>query len=581
MRPLLTPWKICWLLAVLLAAAAVARIVWFPRKPPEPTRVSPIQLRDVTGETGIDFQHTDGSGGNRYIVETVASGVATFDYDNDGAIDIYFLNGRPLRGTKGLDPPPRNRLYRNLGGLRFQDVTEQAGLGETGYGLGVSIGDYNNDGYPDVYVANFGPKVLYRNNGDGTFSDVTTEAGVVDGEEVGAGTCFLDFDGDGRLDLYVANYVKFSYDNHVAEITDGFPVYTGPRSYEPSSHSLYRNKGDGTFIDVSDQSGIARHPGPGMGMISADYDSDGDTDIFVLNDVFGNFCWHNDGQGHFQEVALLNGLKYNGDGVPMGSMGVDCADYDHDGRLDFFQTSYQGEPPALFRNLGDGNFEDVTRLTGTNVGGLENVKWGCGFGDFDNDGHKDIFYVNGHLQDNVELYDGTTSYEGSPVLLRNTGQGRFVSVSELSGDGMSTKVVGRGVALDDLDDDGRVDIVILSSRRPPVVLRNESLRENHWLEIQLRGLGTNRDGVGARVELVANGLTQTDEVHSGRGYQSHFGSRLHFGLGACSRIERIEVHWIGGGTDRWENLDADQCLTLVEGGRLIPGRRQPAVEIRD
>ncbi len=565
MKPLLTRWKLWCLLAAVRAAVAVLAAVVLFRKP-QVEEGSPILLRDVTSETGIDFQHTDGSGGNRYIVETVASGMATFDYDDDGLIDIYFLNGQPLRGTKTPDEPPKNRLYRNLGGFRFQDVTDQAGVGDTGFGLGVCVADFDNDGCPDVYVTNFGPNVLYRNNGDGTFAEITAEAGVDDGQRVGAGTSFLDFDSDGYLDLYVANYIDFSYDNHVAEITDGFPVYTGPRSYEPSRHSLYRNEGDGTFADVSQQTGIAQHPGPGMGMVCADYDDDGHTDIFVLNDVFGNFCWHNNGEGSFEEIALINCLKYNGDGVPMGSMGVDCADYNHDGRLDFFQTSYQGEPPALFRNLGDGLFEDVTRLTGANAGGLKNVKWGCGFVDFDNDGHKDIFYVNGHLQDNVELYDGTTSYEDCPILLRNTGESRFIDVSQRSGDGMRTKIVGRGVAFDDLDNDGRVDVVILSSRRPPVALRNESPPKNHWLDIQLCGVQTNRDAVGARVRVTAGNLTYTDEVHSGRGYQSHFGSRLHFGLGDCEQVDSVEVRWIGGGSDRWENLDADRQITLIEGG---------------
>ena len=565
MRPRATRWIIWIGLAGIAAAAAVAGVISFPRKAPRPQELFPIQLRDATADTSIDFRHNDGSGGNRYIMESMASGVATFDYDGDGLIDIYFLNGRPLRGTKPQDPPPRNRLYRNLGGFRFEDVTDRAGVGDAGYGLAVCIGDYNNDGHPDIYVSNFGPKVLYRNNGDGTFTDVTRQAGVGDGDQMGGGACFLDMDGDGELDLYVSNYVDFTYAKHMPAFSDGFPVYTSPKAYDPSRHSLFRNRGDGTFADVTVEAGIAKHPGPGMGMICADYDNDGRTDIMVLNDGFGNFCWHNDGQGHFTEESLVNGLKFNGDGAPVASMGVDAADYDHDGWLDFFQTSYQGERPILFRNLEGNVFEDATRLTGAGEGGLNNVKWGCGFADFDNDGYKDIFYVNGHLQDNVELYDRTTSYEGLPVLLRNTGHGKFVNVSGLCGDGMKVKMVGRGVALDDLDNDGRVDVVILNSRRPPVVLRNESPAGNHWLEIQLRGAKTNRDGVGARVRIVAGDMMQIDEVHSGRGYQSHFGSRLHFGLAKQDHVDRIEVHWIGGGVDVLENIPADQILTVTEG----------------
>jgi len=559
-------WTMWCALAGVAAAAAVAGVATIPRRPPEPPAAEPfaIQLRDVTGETGITFRHTDGSGGNRYILESMSCGVATFDYDGDGLTDIYFPNGRPLLGTRNEGPPPKNRLYRNLGGFRFEDVTERAGVGEAGYGLAVCVGDYDNDGCPDLYLSNFGPKVLYRNNGDGTFTDVTRQAGVADGEQIGAGACFLDADGDGNLDLYVANYVDFTYAKHVPETSDGFPVYTSPKAYDPSRHTFFRNRGDGTFADATVESGIAPYPGPGMGAVCADIDNDGSTDVFVLNDGFGNFCWKNDGRGHFEEVSLAGGLKFNGDGAPVASMGVDCADYDNDGWLDFFQTSYQGERPILFRNLG-GIFEDVTRLTGAADGGFNNVKWCCGFADFDNDGAKDIFYVNGHLQDNVEWFDRTTSYEDSPVLLKNQGGARFVNVSALCGDGMKIRTVGRGVALDDLDNDGRVDIVILGSRRPAVVLRNVSPPGNHWLQVQLRGVKTNRDGVGARVKVVAGDLIQVDEVHSGRGYQSHFGSRLHFGLGKHDRVDRIEVRWIGGGVDVLENVRADQRLNILEG----------------
>ena len=335
-----------WALAGLAAVVSVAAAIVVFRKPPAsvpasspaPGQLAPIQLHDVTPNTGIAFCHTDGSGGNRYILESMSCGVATLDYDGDGWVDIYFPNGRPLQGTKAEGPPPRNRLYRNLGGFRFEDVTDRTGAADAGYGLGVCAGDYDDDGHPDLYVSNFGPKVLYHNNGDGTFSDVTRHAGVADGNQIGAGVCFLDADGDGNLDLYVANYVDFSYAKHLPAFSDGFPVYTSPKAYDPSRHTLFRNRGNGTFADATVESGIGRHPGPGMGTVCADFNNDGSTDIFVLNDGFGNFCWQNDGHGRFEEVSLERGLKFNGDGAPVASMGVDAADYDRDGWIDFFQT---------------------------------------------------------------------------------------------------------------------------------------------------------------------------------------------------------------------------------------------------
>ncbi len=569
----LRPAWILWCLGGVCAVAAV--VVGLSVRRPQ-TDEFPIHLRDVTADTGVAFRHTDGSSGRKYIVETVASGLATFDYDGDGLIDIYFLNGRPLPGTQ-TDEQPKNRLYHNLGGFKFADVTEQAGVGEAGYGLGVAVGDYDNDGHPDIYVSNFGPKVLYHNNGDGTFTDVTKKAGVADGSKVGAGACFFDVDGDGDLDLYVANYVNFSCEKNITRVWDGLPIYPSPAEYGPMRHTLYRNNGDGTFADVSMESGVGQHPGTGMGMICADYDNDGDMDIFVLNDVFGNFCFRNDGKGHFEEVSLANGLKYNGNGLELGSMGVDAADYDNDGWLDFFQTSYEGELPVLFHNLGGGAFEDATSPARAGLGLLNNVKWGCAFADFDNDGFKDLFVGMGHLHDNIEVYSKTIAYEAAPVLLRNAGDGTFTNVSDLAGDGLKLKTVNRGVACDDLDNDGRVDVVMLNSRRPAIILRNESRDAGHWMEIALRGVKTNRDGVGARVKVVAGDLVEIDEVHSGRGYQSHYGSRLHFGLGKRDRVDRVEVRWIGGGLDVFENVGVDRLVTLREGsGKGGPQDSPPA-----
>lgn len=525
---------------------------------------SPILLRDVTRETGIDFVHTDGGSGRRYIIETVSAGLALFDYDGDGDVDIYFLNGAPLPGTQ-MDSPPRNALYRNDGGWKFTEVTLEAGVGDTGYGLGVCVGDYNNDGYPDLYLNNSGPNVLYRNNGDGTFTDVTESAGVANDDQVGAGTCFLDIDGDGHLDLYVSNYIDFAYDKHQPRFVNGHPAYVGPMIYGPVPDTLFRNNGDGTFTDVSVESGVAAHSGTGMGMICADYDDDGDTDIIVGNDAMGNFVLRNDGTGRFEEVGLFAGLAYDLHGQGQGTMGVECGDYDNDGRLDFYMTSYQKQWAILYRNLGRGLFEDVTHLTGAGAGTLPHVTWGTGLVDFDNDGLRDIFVACGHLQDTVDLWDDSTSYQALNLVLANIGQGKFVDVSSQAGDGLAVKLSSRGAAFEDLDNDGDIDVVVLNSRREPTLLRNDSPNRNHWIQVRLRGTRSNRDGIGARIKVVAGDLSLVSEVHSGRGYQSHYGMHPHFGLGQQPQVDRLEVRWIGGGTDILENVPVNRVLEIIEG----------------
>jgi hypothetical protein len=526
---------------------------------------SSIILRDVTKETGITFSHTDGSIGHHYVMETVTAGLALFDYDNDGDTDIYFLNGAALKGRM-FKEPPRNELYRNEGGWKFTDVTEKAGVGDKGYGLGVAIGDYDNDGDLDIYLNNYGPNILYRNNGDGTFTDMTKRAGVENGFKVGAGACFLDADKDGDLDLYVSNYLDFSYDKHVPLIRRGFPVYATPRYFSPVPDNLYRNNGDGTFTDITESSRIGQHAGWGMGIVCADYDNDGDTDVFIANDVAENFLFRNDGTGNFDEVGLVAGFAYDVHGDQHGSMGVDCGDYDNDGLLDFYVTSYEDQLATLYRNLGDGMFEDVTMLTGAGAGTLPHVTWGNSFVDFDNDGDRDIFVACGHLQDNVELYDDTKAYQARNILLMNTGNGKFVDISDEAGDGMNVKMSSRGAGFDDLDNDGDIDVVILNSRGQPTILRNDSPSKGRWIQVRLRGTKSNRDGVGAHVKVIAGDLRLVDEVHSGRGYQSHYGMRLHFGLGNREKVDRIEVRWIGGGVDVLENISADKHVILAEGG---------------
>jgi hypothetical protein len=531
----------------------------------------PIRLRDVTKATQIAFRHSDGSCGKRYFVEPMTAGVAIFDYDADGDMDIYFLNGVPLKGTKTT--AKGNALYRNDGNFKFTDVTRQAGVGNAGYGLGVAVGDYDNDGDPDIYVNNFGRNVLYQNNGRGKFSDVTKAAGVANDNRMGAGANFLDIDNDGDLDLFVANYLKWSYETNIVRKKGKHSTYSGPLDYPKTSNTLYRNNGDGSFTDVSVGSGIASHEGTAMGTVCADYDNDGDTDIVVANDERGNFLFQNDGKGKFKDVALAAGIAYDLGGSAQSSMGVACADYNNDGWLDFEMTSYQGQFATLYKNLGKGLFDDLTRISGAGTGTFPHVTWGNGFADFDNDGDRDLFIACGHLQDNVEEYDNSGVYHARNILLMNTGKGKFVNVSDKCGDGLKVKLSSRGAAFGDLDNDGDIDVVIQNSRREPTILRNDSPKGNHWIQIRLRGTKSNRDGVGARVKVTAGGLTQIDEIHSGRGYQSHYGTRLHFGLGKRDRIDRIEVRWIGGSTDVLKNVAANRTLTITEGNSKATVRR--------
>ena len=523
---------------------------------------APFRFVDVTAQTKIAFKHDIGFSGTYHIAETVCAGLASFDYDNDGDIDIYFLNSASPKGS-----PLRNALYRNDGDWRFTDVTSAAGVGDTGFGLGVAVADYDNDGDQDLYLNNHGPNVLYRNNGDGTFTDVTSAAGVGNGDQVGAGANFLDIEGDGDVDLYVSNYVKCPDVESFQSTRAGHPAYLGPAAeiYENTRDTLYRNNGDGTFTDVTGPSGIGAHKGAGMGTICGDIDNDHDTDILVANDMTGNFLFLNDGKGRFEEAGLIAAIAYDQHGEEQGSMGVELGDYDNDGKLDLYVTAYQDQWGPLYRNLGDGFFEDVTMETGAGAGTVASVTWGSGLVDFDRDGLRDLFIACGHLQPNVESYDDRTTYNQFNKLYRNNGKGKLVDVSSQSGPGLQVKRCSRGTAFEDFDNDGDVDIAILNSGQEPTILRNDSPNQGHWLQIRLRGTKTNRDGVGARVKVVAGDLTLIDEIHSGRGYQSHHGTRLYFGLGGREQIDRVEVRWIGGGTDVFKDVKIDSLVTLVEG----------------
>ena len=524
--------------------------------------VSPFHMNDVTLQSGLEFVHCDGSSGRHYLYESVASGMASFDYDLDGRIDVYFLNGKDFENAMA-DPPTVNRLYRNRGAFRFVDVTESSGLGDPEFGLGVCMGDYNNDGFPDVYLSNYGPNRLYINNGDGTFSKIEDQPCLACGDKVGGGCCMLDMDGDGDLDIYAATYIRFN-SALPPSFFRGRKVYGGPLLYAKESGRLLENLGDNNFRDISHTSGIDSVAEWGMGTICFDYDEDGDTDIFVANDSTKNTLWENDGHGKFTDVAVLTGIAYDYRGDPQGSMGIDVADFDGDLWLDLFQTSYHKQIPTLYQNMGS-FFQDVTLKTGAGVGLFYAVNWGTAFADFDNDGDKDIFIANGHIHDNLDDLDDTTSYKMTNSLLDNRGGKKFVDVAPKSGSGLLPKESSRGIVVEDFDADGRLDVIVLNSRTKPTAIRNETPVDSHWIELNLVGVKSNRDAVGSQVVLTASSGKQRMEVHSGRSYQSHFGSRLHFGLKDSKTIDRLEVRWHGQETQIIEGLPADAIYILREG----------------
>jgi hypothetical protein len=542
-----------------------------PRLPPPklvPPQPGGINLVDVTEQSGITFVHTDGGTGSLYIVQTVVAGLALLDYDNDGFVDVYFLNGAPTPGAH-YDVPPRDELWRNNGDWTFTNVTEQAGVGETGYGLGVVSGDYDNDGDQDLYVNNFGPNVFYRNNGDGTFTDETAGSGT-GCDLCGAGAAFLDIEADGDLDLYVANYVDFAYERNIVERI-GQRVYSaGPRSYRPQADLLFRNNGDGSFTDISRESGIGLVPGPSMGLVGADYDDDGDTDVFVCCDNAPNLLWRNDGRGQFEEVAFAAGVAFDLEGKASGNMGVTCEDYDNDGRLDFYVTTFSEDLSVLYRGTGGGFFTDMARSSRSAVSTISHAKWGTTLSDFDHDGDRDLFVACGHFWIDARYVNDRTDVCVPNALLENLGDGTFRDVSLESGNGLGIVASSKGAGFDDLDNDGDLDVVILNANGRPSILRNDIETIRRSVQVVLRGKNANRDGVGCRVKVITGEREQIAEVHRGQGYQSGYGNRLHFGLGDAAKVDRLEVRWLGGGVDIIDNPPAAPFLEIAEGSGAGP-----------
>lgn len=525
-------------------------------------QVESISFTDVTPNSKIEFVHSYDGHGQRYIVEAVGCGLATLDFDADGLADVFFLNGAPIPVESG--PKTSNAFYKNLGQMTFTDVTIASRLEDVHFSLGVTVADFDSDGFSDIFVTNFGPNFLYRNNGDGTFEDVSLLAGVGGGEQTGAGTCFLDADRDGHLDLFVGNYVQSPVEKNIQRTTEGFPSYPGPLDFKTDPDVFFHNNGDGSFSDFSVASGWSEHSSTSMGSIAADFDDDGDTDVFVVNDVDRNFLFENDGTGKFTEVGLQRGVAFSGDGKRNGNMGVDCADFDGDGKLDFFTTTFSNELPVLYKNDGFGYFADATVEYGAGVNLLPHANWGTSFFDADNDGDQDLVIANGHTDPNVSRWAYTTAWKVANTMLINDGKGHFKDVSKSCGTGFEPVESSRGVVTEDFDLDGDVDMIFLNALARPTVIRNDAKPTQRWLQVDLRGKVSIRDGTGARVTVEVGGKRIVKEVHSGRGYQSSFGQRLHFGLGDAKTVSKLHVRWPNGEDQILTDVASEQLLIVVQ-----------------
>lgn len=518
-------------------------------------------ILEVRPQSGLDFILQNSPTPQKYLIETMPGGVALLDYNNDGLLDIFFVNGgritSPVRTPDNFDrhnPLYWNRLYRQNKDGTFTDVTQQAGLAnvEDGdYGMGVAVGDYDNDGYPDLFVTNYGKNILYHNNGDGTFTDVTAKAGVAGGGwSVSAG--FLDYDNDGKLDLFVTRYMEWDT-QHSKDCGGDYHTYCPPGEFPRTTNILYHNRGDGTFEDVSVRSGIAAKKGRALGVAFADYDGDGFTDIYVTNDGMQQYLWHNNGNGTFTEVGMESGAGLNVDGGPLSGMGVVFQDYDNDGRPDVVVTTLPRQTYAVFHNDGDGLFSDRGRETGVAMLSGVTAGWGVGLEDFDNDGQKDLFVAQSHVLDNVEKIDPSLHYLEAPLLALNRN-GRFESVNP----GTDVPTASRGAAFGDLNNDGWIDVVTSVLGEHPRVFMNRG-GSAHWLTITLRGTRSNRDGLGARVQV--NG--QTRFATTAGSYESANDKRLHFGLGTATTA-KIEIAWPSGIHQTLNDVHADQFLEVVE-----------------
>jgi hypothetical protein len=540
----------------------------------------PVIFQDISEKAGVtSWTHRMGNPDKKFILESNGSGVGLIDYDNDGWLDIYFVNGSTNKALDGKEPSPHAALFHNNHDGTFSDLTAKAGVQNDRWGFGVAVGDYDNDGWPDIFVANYGENRLYHNNRNGTFTDVAAKAGITLGNW-SAGATWGDYDGDGRLDLFVSGYVHFDRNNPPESGVNGVsaafcsfrgePVNCGPHGLKGEPDHLFHNNGDGTFTDVSEKAGVADKPGYyGLGTVFVDVNNDGKPDLLVANDSTPNYLYINKGDGTFEDVSYASGYALNEAGRETASMGVAVGDYENTGRLDIYNTTFSDDYKPLYRNDGDANFTDISYQLGIAEISVPFLGWGDAFIDYDNDGWKDLLTVNGHVYPQVDQHAWGTTWAQRPLLFRNLNGKAFETVPAVEGTGLAIVIPGRGLAVGDLFNDGKIDAVINVEDHQPVILRNVSKDHHHWLEIKLAGGPKSpRDAVGATVYVTANHMRQRSDVLSGGSYLSSSDQRVHFGLGDATSVESIEVHWPSGTVESFPMKGIDAITTLTEGGGL-------------
>ena len=563
-----------WTRPLVLNAAPLPRAARTAR-----TESSPhVTYVDVAKEAGLTAVNVwGGVDHKKYIIEAKGSGIAFFDYDQDGWLDVYLTNGQRLEEKYEPGKAPTSHLYKNNRDGTFTDVTEKSGLGRTGWNVGVCVGDYDNDGWDDLFTTYWGYNTLWHNNGDGTFKDVSETAGVR-GDRIrwGSGCTWIDYDRDGLLDLFVANYIELDLSKIPAPgqsgycVFKGLPTMCGPRGLPGGSNILYHNKGNGTFEDVTAKAGISK-PGPRYSItaVAYDFNNDGWPDLYVAVDSEPSILFQNNKDGTFTDIAVMAGCAYNEDGQEQSGMGVGVADYDCDGQLDIFKTNFSDDTCDLYHNNGDGTFTDATFVSGIGVN-TQYVGWGCGFADFDNDGWSDIIQINGHVYPEIDQQKLDTTFKMPRIAYRNLGNGKFKDVSSDMGPGIAERYSSRGAAFGDYDNDGDIDVLVLNMNDPPSLLRNDGGNKNNWIKIKLIGTKCNRTAIGARVRVVTGKHSQMDEVHSGTSVMSQSDLRLHFGLGQAKTVDFIEVKWpTTWKIEKFEHVQANQILTIKEGAGIV------------